>query len=173
MKLLLHCCCAPCSISSVIALRGNGIEPHLFWYNQNIHPINEYESRRDCFLNFAKEEKLETSVIDEYSMEYFTEAVCGKPESRCFLCYRIRLEKTAAFAKENNFGAFTTTLLISPYQDHDAIVQISRECSAKYGVGFYYMDFRRFFKESQASARARGFYMQKYCGCTNSYEEKK
>jgi len=173
MKLLLHCCCAPCSISCIDVLRRENIEPELFWYNPNIHPVSEYELRRDCLKSLTEKEKLELiSAKEEYNIDNFLAAVCNKTENRCESCYKLRLEKTAAFAAQEGFQAFTTTLLISPYQDHDLIKRIGEECAAKYGVEFLYRDFRPFFRDGQNAARTAGMYMQKYCGCIFSEEER-
>jgi predicted adenine nucleotide alpha hydrolase (AANH) superfamily ATPase len=177
MKLLLHCCCAPCSHTCVTAFRGEGIESELFWYNPNIHPYTEYRSRRDCLKEFAANEKLKLEMLDEYGLRFFLSAVFSEIEEtkvpeRCEKCYRMRLEKTASFAAEGGFSAFSTSLLISPYQDHDAIRRIGEEEAAKYGVDFFYRDFRPLFREGQRKARSMGFYMQKYCGCIFSEEER-
>lgn len=44
-KLLLHSCCAPCSVYCVDTLRADGIEPTSLWFNPNIHPWTEYDAR--------------------------------------------------------------------------------------------------------------------------------
>ena len=173
MKLLLHCCCAPCSIQCVMSLRSESIEPHLFWYNPNIHPYTEYCSRRDSLSLFAANENLKLKMIDEYALRFFLDAVYSETEKRCEKCYRIRLEKTVSVAASEGFEAFTTSLLISPYQDHEAIKRICEEMAAKYGVGFIYRDFRPLFREGQSQARNNGFYMQKYCGCIYSEQERR
>jgi len=177
LNLLLHCCCAPCSVSCVKDLRSEGIEPHLFWYNPNIHPYTEYNSRHECFCKFADNENLNLSHIDEYGLRSFLREVIPeiKQDSRiprCQKCYRMRLEKTAVFALQEGYSAFSTTLLISPYQDHDAIKRIGEETAKKYGVEFFYRDFRPLFREGQTAARSSGMYMQKYCGCIFSEEER-
>jgi len=84
----------------------------------------------------------------------------------------MRLEKTARTALEKGYGAFSTTLLISPYQDHGLICHIAGEISAAEGIAFFYRDFRPRFKEGRRQAREMGFYMQKYCGCIFSEEER-
>jgi len=84
----------------------------------------------------------------------------------------MRLEKTAAFAAKNGFDAFSTSLLISPYQRHDDIRRIGEETAAKYNVNFFYRDFRPLFREGQVHTRSLGLYMQKYCGCIFSEEER-
>ncbi|MDR0464823.1 MAG: epoxyqueuosine reductase QueH [Treponema sp.] len=178
MKLLLHCCCAPCSISCVKALGDENVIPQLFWYNPNIHPFTEYEARRNCIKNFTDNEKLELSLVDEYGLRSFLTVVSqeiNKPSpniERCEKCYRMRLEKTADYAAKNVFSAFSTTLLISPYQNHDVIKKTGEEISEKYGVDFFYRDFRPLFREGQTAARAKEMYMQKYCGCIFSEEER-
>jgi len=42
----------------------------------------------------------------------------------------------------------------------------------KYGVTFLRRDFRPGFRDGQAKARELGFYMQKYCGCVFSEEDR-
>jgi len=180
MKLLLHCCCAPCSVSCVSSLRAENIEPHLFWYNPNIHPYTEYKSRRDCLNEFAKSKNLSLTLIDEYGLREFLSEVYSQADGdsishhpqRCKKCYRIRLEKTASFAAQEGYSAFSTTLLISPYQDHEEIKRVGEEFAKKYGIEFLYRDFRPLFREGQSAARAENFYMQKYCGCVFSEEER-
>ncbi|MDR1839062.1 MAG: epoxyqueuosine reductase QueH [Treponema sp.] len=180
MKLLVHCCCAPCSVMCVSSLKNEDshTECELFWYNPNIHPYTEYKARRDSLSLFAANENLKLTMPDEYGLRVFLQAVfpeikeTRQIQGRCKKCYSMRLEKTAAAAAEKKFDAFTTTLLISPYQNHDEIRRIAEELAAKYGVDFLYRDFRPLFREGQAQARARGFYMQKYCGCIFSEEER-
>jgi len=173
MKLLLHTCCAPCSIACVKSLREEKIEPHLFWYNPNIHPYTEYITRRDCLNEFAGNEHLLLTVYNkEYSLLSFLGQVFPKTKKRCYNCLLMRLEKTAFFAASAGFTAFTTTLLISPHQDHDEIKSIGEALAKKYSIDFLYRDFRPLFREGQDSARSKGYYMQKYCGCIFSEEER-
>jgi len=177
MKLLLHCCCAPCSHACVNSLHSEGIETELLWYNPNIHPYTEYRSRRDCLKEFADNEKLKLEMLDEYGLrfflgEVFTEIEATQKKARCEKCYSLRLEKTALLSAQRGFSTFSTSLLISPYQDHDAIRRIGEEAAAKYKVDFFYRDFRPLFREGQEKARSLKFYMQKYCGCIFSEEER-
>ena len=109
---------------------------------------------------------------DEYGLRAFLDKVMPETKDRCKKCYSMRLEKTAAFAAQEGYDSFGTTLLISPYQDHEAIKLAGEEAAEKYGVNFLYRDFRPLFRESQSNARAKGFYMQKYCGCIFSEEER-
>ena len=172
----MHCCCAPCSLSVVKNLREENIELKLFWYNPNIHPCAEYKERRDCLIKFAQGENLDLKTADEYGLRFFLNEVTPDasqtPENRCEKCYRMRMEKTASFAASGGFESFSTTLLISPYQNHEAIKRIGEEAAQKYKIEFLYRDFRPFFREGQAKAREKKFYMQKYCGCVFSEEER-
>ena len=172
MKLLLHCCCAPCSTAVTEALGVENIKPDLFWFNPNIHPYTEYCSRRDSLASFAKDEKLELIIEDVYGLREFINAVHSCPEKRCHYCYRVRLETTVMRAAQKGYEAFSTTLLTSPYQNHELIRQTGEECAKRYGVEFFYRDFRSRFREGQKKARERGSYMQKYCGCIFSEEER-
>ena len=172
MKLLLHSCCAPCSIKCVDTLRKEGIEPTLFWYNPNIHPFTEYRNRKNALIEWSKDENLETIVKDEYGLRKFIDNIYPNYSGRCGYCYTVRLEEAAKAAKENGFTHFSTTLLISPYQKHDMIKSIAEKIAEKYGTEFLYRDFRPYFREGQNIAREKGIYMQKYCGCIFSEEER-
>ena len=46
-KLLLHSCCAPCAGEIMEAVAASEIETTVYFYNPNIHPIAEYEIRKD------------------------------------------------------------------------------------------------------------------------------
>jgi predicted adenine nucleotide alpha hydrolase (AANH) superfamily ATPase len=175
MKLLFHCCCAPCAASCIDTLTAEGIAPRLFWYNPNIHPCAEYKNRRDSLVQFAAAGQLELEQVDAYGLRIFLHGVfphsVDAPQ-RCSFCYRLRLEKTAACAAQNGFDAFSTSLLASPYQRHDEIRSTAEECAAQHGVAFLYRDFRPHFRAGQNAARAQGLYMQKYCGCIFSEEDR-
>lgn len=174
MKLLLHTCCAPCSVYCIDTLREEGIEPIVYWYNPNIHPYMEYKSRRDCLKEYTKSIGIEAIFEEEYGLDDFCKNVVGDLQNRCKnYCYRVRLEQAAKYAKDNGYDAFSTTLLVSIYQNHDAIIEIANEMAEKYGVEFLYRDFRVGFREGQAKARELGLYMQKYCGCVFSEEMSK
>ena len=171
-KLLLHICCAPCSVACLEQLKEEGIAPTGFWYNPNIHLYQEYKTRRDTLIGYAEEIGLPLIIRDEYGLQKFTKAVCHDVAHRCGYCYALRFEETARTAKEQGFEAFSTTLTVSPYQDHELITEIGQKAAAKYGVKFRYFDFAPRFREGQNKARELGMYMQKYCGCIFSEEER-
>lgn len=173
MKLLMHTCCAPCSIYCIDSLRQENIEPTIYWYNPNIHPYIEYKTRRDTLKEYTKSIHIEAIFEEDYGLDEFCKNVICDLENRCAsYCYRVRLEQTAKFAKENGFDTFTTTLLVSPYQKHDELKKIGEELAIKYGLTFLYRDFRVGFRQGQAKARELGLYMQKYCGCIFSEEDR-
>lgn len=171
MKLLLHTCCAPCSVYCIDSLREEGIEPDVYWYNPNIHPYMEYKVRRDCLKEYTKQIQVKAIFEEDYGLVPFCQKVSKHLEARCQMyCYPVRLEQTAKYAKEHGYDAFSTTLLVSPYQKHDIIREIGERVAEKYGLTFLYRDFRVGFRQGQAKARSWGLYMQKYCGCIFSEE---
>ena len=173
MKLLMHTCCAPCSVYCIDTLRKEGIEPTLYWYNPNIHPYMEYKARRDCLKEYAKSINVDAIFEEEYGLDAFCKNVIGDLEHRCEnYCYKVRLSQTAKYAVENGFDTITTTLFVSPYQKHDILKKQAEEIAKEYGLNFLYRDFRVGFREGQAKAREIGLYMQKYCGCVFSEEDR-
>lgn len=172
MKTLLHACCAPCSIECVNTLRKEELEPTLYWYNPNIHPFTEYRSRKETLVAYAKNNALNYILQDEYGLRPFLAEVMSSCEPRCIHCYEMRLEGTARYAAEHGYEQFSTTLLISPYQNHELLRETGEKMAQKYGVPFLYRDFRPYFREGQQKAREMELYMQKYCGCIFSEEER-
>ena len=173
MKLLLHACCAPCSVYCIDTLRKKGIEPDFFWYNPNIHPYKEYEARRDCLIEYTKSININCIVEDEYGLDEFCKNVSNNLNSRCIdYCYLVRMRKTFEYAKEHGYDAVSTTLLYSIYQKHEAIKNICEKLSEEFGIDFYYEDFRVGFWEGHNKAKEVGLYMQKYCGCIFSEESR-
>ena len=169
MKLLMHACCAPCSVYCIEKLREEKIEPTLFWYNPNIHPYKEYEARRDCLIDYTKRIDIKCILEDEYGLDNFCKNVVNNLDSRCIdYCYPIRLRKTFEYAKENGYDCVTTTLLYSIYQKHEYIKFLCEKLSDEFKIEFLYRDFRYGFWEGHNKARELGLYMQKYCGCVFS-----
>ena len=171
-KVLLHCCCAPCSVSCVEPLRNEGIEPVAFWYNPNIHPFKEYEARRDCLIDYSEKIGMQLIVKENYGLKEFVRHVADSIENRCVYCYEHRLEETARFAAENGYESFTSTLFASIYQNHEMMLDAALKFAEKYGVKFLYRDFRPNFRNGNQKARDEGLYMQKYCGCVFSEEDR-
>lgn len=173
MKLLLHTCCAPCSVYCIDSLRSEDIEPTVYWYNPNIHPYKEYEARRNCLKEYTNKIKVQAIFQEDYGLKEFCKNVVNDLSNRCInYCYKVRLEQTAKYAKQNGYDSFSTTLLVSPYQNHEVLKELGKSLEGKYGIKFVYRDFRVGFREGQKKAREIGLYMQKYCGCVFSEEER-
>lgn len=176
MDILLHTCCGPCLTGSYPLLEagvGDG-KAALFWENPNIHPFIEYQQRLASFKTAADHFKLEVIYGDaSYGLERFLRALDNEfGPARCATCYRLRLEATARTAAKAGIAAFTTTLLISPYQNHELLIKTGQEAAAQNGVSFHYTDFRPGFRDSQATARELELYRQKYCGCVFSEHDR-
>lgn len=172
MKILLHVCCAPCSIMSIKKLRELNHDVTGFWYNPNIHPYMEYRSRRDAFRNYSKLIDLPSIYKDEYGLDDFCREVINNLDNRCKSCYAKRICVVAKYAKEHGYDAFCTSLLYSPYQDHEALKEVCYEIAKAFDIEFFYYDFRPYYREGQAEAKRLGIYMQKYCGCIFSEEDR-
>lgn len=172
MNVLLHSCCAPCTNQCAKALLGEGHAVTLLWNNPNIHPKLEYLARRDALRTYASAVGLALLEEGAYGLRPFLSAVEADIDGRCPVCYALRMDAAAAQAAENGFDGFTTSLLISPYQGHETIVHAAQTAASRHGVQFVYRDFRPLFREGQRVAREMGLYMQKYCGCIFSEEER-
>ena len=135
MKVLVHMCCGPCSVYPIEVIREKGFDAEGFFYNPNIHPIDEYERRQENVKILAEKINLKVNLIDGFNQKLW-ENYKGDEESRCRMCYDVRMEQAAKYAKENTFDAFTTTLLVSPYQKHEVIIEICKKYSKK--IKFWY-----------------------------------
>lgn len=171
-SLLLHACCAPCS-SYCIEYLHEHFEITLFFYNPNIYPAEECLYRAKELRRLVSEMGLDIPVIEaENDTESFYSIAKGRENVReggvrCFDCYRLRLEKTAAFAKEKGFDYFTTTLSISPLKNSAKLREIGLELETKYGVKNLPSDFKKKegYKRSIELSKKYNLYRQNYCGC--------
>lgn len=176
-SLLLHCCCAPCS-SYCLEYLHRHFRITLFYYNPNIHPAEEYQHRVDEIIRLVNEMGLadEIDIIEgENDTKSFYSAVKGMENireggERCFVCYEMRLEKTALLAKEKGFDYFTTTLSISPLKNSQKLNEIGERLSGTYGVKHLPSDFKKKngYKRSIELSAQYGLYRQNYCGCVYS-----
>lgn len=173
-KLLLQVCCAPCS-SYCIEYLSRYFDITLLYYNPNISPLEEYEKRLSEVKRFIEEFDPACNVTMlscTYDGEKYEKMVVGledEPEggSRCYKCYKLRLEETARLAKENQFDYFGTTLSISPYKNADWLNEIGEELGHKYNINYLYADFKKKngYKRSIELSREYHLYRQDYCGC--------
>lgn len=175
-KMFLHVCCAPCATHVIETLKRDFCVT-VYFYNPNIHPKEEYRHRMQEMKEYA--EKLGLPFLEgHYEMDEWFRQVeglekFGERNERCFVCYKVRLEKAAIVAKENMMDFFTTTLSISPHKDARGINQIGRELGEKYGISFLEADFKKKdgFKLSIKMSKELGLYRQNYCGCLFSFRD--
>jgi hypothetical protein len=152
-------------------LKEDNLDIYGLFYNPNIHPYMEYKSRLESAKLLCENESIPFEELEGYGLEtYLEKAVFAK--NRCLECYTLRLDRIAREAKEKGFDAFSTTLLVSPYQKHELIEKLGSEIAERYGIKFLYRDFREGFRKGQQMARDKGLYMQKYCGCIYSEKER-
>lgn len=172
-RLLLHVCCGPCTTAVLEALRRNGCDVDGFFYNPNIHPAAEYERRRQSMLVVAERMDLEVRWHHpEHELEEYLRAVRGREQERCRACYELRLGAAAREAAARGLDGFTTTLLISPYQDPQMLRESGEAAAAQHGTQFVFDDFRPLYRESREMAKQLDLYQQKYCGCLFSEIER-
>lgn len=165
-KLLLHCCCAPCS-SAVIEKLKQYFEITYFYYNPNIYPESEYLLRKEEFA------KLGVKVVElKYNHDDFLQLVAGyeteqEGGARCRICIAQRLDKTFEYASNNNYDIVTTTLSISPHKDAEFINLLGENLEKKYGIKYLHADFKKEngYLRSIQICKENNIYRQDYCGC--------
>lgn len=176
-KLLLHCCCAPCSVAIIDELRHDR-ELAVLFYNPNLHPIEEYERRKTEVTRVCREWGIETIDHDHAATDWEA-AVSGIPQeqeggSRCSACYRLRLERTAGVARELGFSQFATSLSSGRQKKSAVINAIGHLVAAKSDVPFLDVDWKKGGRQerSRELVREMGIYRQDYCGCRFSLAER-
>jgi epoxyqueuosine reductase len=167
IPILLHACCGPCA-TWPLTLLAPEYETTLFFFNPNIHPLEEFQKRR------REIERLGTMVevpliLIEPDPGPFEAAVAGletlpEKSDRCRECFRLRLERTADACLERGFSWFSTTLTISPWKDARLVNSVGRLIAARKGLNFLEKDFKKEggFAKSVALSKEMGFYRQKY-----------
>ena len=177
-SLLLHSCCAPCAGEVMEAVAASDIKTTVYFYNPNIHPLAEYEIRKDENKRFC--DKLGFEFIDaDYDKDNWFERIKGledEPErgKRCTECFDMRFERSALYAHENDFNVYATTLGISRWKDMDQINTSGDKAAARYDE-LTYWDFN--WRKQGGSSRMieiskqENFYQQEYCGCVYSLRD--
>lgn len=173
MKILMHLCCANCALYPVKTLSVRpDVQLSCYWFNPNIEPRGEYDRRLEAVEELESRWGLDVTYNDAYDNALYRDAVEGHEGMRCEACYRVRLERTAQVASLRGADAFTTSLLVSPYQRHELVVEAGQRAGAMHGVEFYYEDFRPGWNEGVSLSRELGLYRQNYCGCEASGRER-
>lgn len=177
-KLLLHSCCAPCSGEVMEAIQASGIEYSIFFYNPNIHPIREYELRKEENIRFAQQHNV--PFIDaDYDTDNWFERAKGmeqEPERgvRCTMCFDMRFERTALYAHENGFHVISSSLGISRWKNMQQINDCGQRAAAHYpNISYWDYNWR---KQGGAArmveiSKRENFYQQEYCGCVYSLRD--
>ena len=177
-KLLMHACCGVCC-SSVIERLNEYFDITILYYNPNTYPYEEYIKRFDTLNELIDKMNLDIRVMEvgweNENFESLAEGLENEREGgrRCDVCYKLRLEKTALFAKENNFDYFCTTLSVSPYKNSSLLNKIGENLEEKYGIKYLFSDFKKKdgYKRSNELSRKFDLYRQDYCGCKYSLME--
>ena len=180
--ILLHACCGPCSITPVMRLHDLGFAPTLYFFNPNIHPLTEYLRRREGLLNVAA--RLNVPVIlpdqedeSDASPVLWLQRIAALGEAmsdmarRCPVCYDLRLARVSQAARTLGFTQFSTTLLYSKYQNHQAILDAGVRHAGQ-DLVFLGEDFRSGWSEGVRLSKEWSVYRQQYCGCLLSEQDR-
>ena len=177
-SLLLHSCCAPCAGEVMEAVAASKIDTTVYFYNPNIHPIEEYELRKEENKRYC--EALNFKFIDaDYDKDNWFDRIKGledEPErgQRCTKCFDMRFERSALFAHENNFSLFATTLGISRWKDLDQVNNSGLRAANRYdNLAFWDFNWRKQGGSSRMIeiSKREEFYQQEYCGCVYSLRD--
>ncbi|OOP57200.1 MAG: hypothetical protein AYP45_04865 [Candidatus Brocadia carolinensis] len=172
MNLLLHICCACCLCAPLQELRKEGFTVTGLFYNPNIHPLLEFRRRLKALRVFQESDPLPVIYCEDYGLREYLKHVDYEGNDRCADCYMMRLRFIAAYARENGFGAFTSTMLFSIYQNHEQLKKFSENLAREYGIDFVYRDYRYLSECSHEIAKKKMLYRQGYCGCVFSEYER-
>ncbi|HHF7345673.1 TPA: epoxyqueuosine reductase QueH [Legionella feeleii] len=177
-KLLLHSCCAPCSGEVMEALLFSKINFSIFFYNPNIHPVQEYEIRKEENIQFAKKHNI--PFIDaDYDKDNWFARIKGlewEPErgKRCTACFDMRFERTALYAHEHGFPVISSSLGISRWKDMEQINGSGTRAASRYPhLEYWTYNWRKNggSERMYEIAKRENFYKQEYCGCVYSLRD--
>lgn len=180
-RILVHMCCGPCSIIPLKSVLEGEAQVWGYFHNPNIHPFSEFRKRLEAVKTLAGLLAIDIICDEGYRPVEFIKGMKASIESeerfpahgaRCGYCYSTRLEATARAARDNGFDFFSSSLLYSRYQDHEKVKGYGFDLAEKYGILFYYEDFRAGWQEGIDLSKDMGLYRQKYCGCIYSRIER-
>lgn len=175
-KIVLHCCCAPCSCSIIEQLTHKNIEPLLFFYNPNIHPQEEYFLRKNEIVRYAKKQNLHVVDVD-YDPDVWHDAIRGREADReggerCSKCFFLRLRKTAEYASMNEIPLISSTLSISRRKNFDQVTSAGKAAASCFpNVTYWDYNWRKKGGSQRMNeiVKEEQFYRQTYCGCCFSF----
>ena len=138
------------------------------FYNPNIHPYDELMRRAGSAAKAAEYKGLPLVTFLDYEPPPWI-SYTGEKQARCANCYRARFEFAAKYAAQHGYTHFTSSLFVSPYQDHELMKAEALRAANRNGIEFLDgPDFTKGYREGQAQAKELGLYRQKYCGCIRS-----
>lgn len=177
-KLLMHSCCAPCSGEIMERLLDDGIQYTIYFYNPNIHPLKEYEIRKDENIRFAEKHNIPFIDGDYDKDEWFSRAkgMENEPERgiRCTMCFDMRFERTALYAFEHGFDVITSSLGISRWKNMEQINDCGVRAASHYpGMIYWTINWRKNGGSQRMIeiSKREEFYQQEYCGCVYSLRD--
>jgi predicted adenine nucleotide alpha hydrolase (AANH) superfamily ATPase len=153
-------------------LEAEGIKVRGYFFNPNIHPYREFKKRLKAVEELASRKALSVDYHREYGLRDFIQRVVFNEETRCSICYEIRLTAAAEHAKAVGAEAFSSTLLYSRYQKHETIRQTGEKLAEQHSIPFYYHDFREGWQQGIDMSKDMDLYRQSYCGCIYSEQER-
>lgn len=174
IPLLLHACCAPCSLEPVRLLMEEGFAPTICWTNPNIQPMQEHERRLAELLRWCSAEGIALIEADEDSAAWERAVApigARDRERRCRACYGLRLAEACRVAKREGFDYIATTLAVSPYQLFETCNDVLVRLAESHGLTPVIRDFRPWYPQATLRSRELGMYRQNYCGCRFSAAE--
>lgn len=185
-KILLHTCCASCLSFVHKKLSEKDFLPIVYYYNPSIQGKIEYLNRLKDVEDYCEKNYLEIIIpeynedefnlpikpwLDQKSLKYINDKNRFK-RKRCEFCYELKIRQTAVEAKKRRLKYFSTTLLASPYQDHEFIDYIASEIAKEKNLDFVYDDFRKGYWQGRNYSRNHKYMIPSYCGCTFSVAER-
>ncbi len=172
-KLMMHACCANCSLHPYMLLRTQ-YDMTLYYFNPNIHPRQEYRKRLQDVRSVCQTYRIPL-IVGQYQKAKWSKATAGleeEPEGakRCMVCFHLRMLETARMAKKMGFEQFCTTLSISPHKDAQTVNLAGNKAAAFFGIRFLAKNFKKDdgFKKTMQLSKQWNLYRQNYCGCTFS-----
>ena len=171
--LLLHACCAPCSLEPVRLLVEEGFEPTICWTNPNIQPVSEHGKRLEELRRWSSDNgiRLMEAADDRDRWDASVARLGADRERRCRACYALRLAEACRVAEREGFSSIATTLAVSPYQLFDTCNDVLEKLAAAHGLTPVIRDFRPWYPQATVRSRELGMYRQNYCGCRFSAAE--
>ena len=170
-KILLHICCAPCATAVLEKLRFDGYEVYGYFYNPSIHPWKEFQRRLNALKEWAPSENLPMIYSEDYPLEENVRMLLDY-SNRCLTCFSDRMNKTAQQASKHGINLFTSTLSVSPFQNHELLKDAGNKATSGLDVNFLYKDFRDSYRRSIELSRNADLYRQPYCGCVFSERDR-